>query len=502
MLSLLATFSIAFVLSLLLTVAVRAIARRWGIVDRPDGKRKLHKAPVALWGGVAVYLALVLGLLAARWGSFGVGEEFNELSAVLMAAAGFVCVCGAIDDCWSLHPRFKLALQVCAVLPIVGFGYSIDRIVAFGYPLELGWIGIPLTIAWLVGCINALNLVDGMDGLASLVGLLTAAMMGIVAANMGHDFVTVIAVVLAGSLAGFLVHNLPPASIFLGDSGSMVIGLVVGVLGIQGAMKTQATLAVTIPAVIMSLPMFDTLLALVRRKLTGRRFDAADREHIHHRLLDRGLSQWQALCILGALCLATGAAATASTIFRNDSLALITALTLIVLAIRLRLFGNYELALVKRAVGRGILQLARRLGAWAPARRLPEAERLAAMTFEEAWTVLVERLTAAGGCRLGLTLSSDGQYVRRYGWGDAATAADDSTHWSVAVTASREAGEFCKIRADGTRAIDADASRALTGLLRAFAAHFADHIEQIPGLVTIGPAPAPAQEPEPQRQAA
>jgi UDP-N-acetylmuramyl pentapeptide phosphotransferase/UDP-N-acetylglucosamine-1-phosphate transferase len=504
-------------------LAVRAIARRCGIVVRPDGKRKLHKAPVALWGGVAVYLTLVLGLLAARWGSFGVGAEFNELSAVLMVAAGFVCACGAIDDCWSLHPRFKLALQVCAVLPIVGFGYSIDRIVAFSYPLELGWIGVPLTIAWLVGCINALNLVDGMDGLASLVGLLTAAMMGIVATNMGNDFVTVIAVVLAGSLAGFLVHNLPPATIFLGDSGSMVIGLVVGVLGIQGAMKTQATLAIAIPAVIMSLPMFDTLLAVVRRKLTGRRFDAADREHIHHRLLDRGLSQWQALCILGALCLATGAAATASTIFRNDSLALITALTLVVLAIRLRLFGNYELALVKSAIGRGIAHIARRLGIAVPEEMatgpghseegaratapgvasVSITSQLAAMPFEEAWTMLVERVSAARGCRLGLMLSSADEYLRHYGWADPNATSDQPSHWTVAVTASREAGEFCEIRAAGAEAIDADASRALTGLLRTFAAHFADRMEQVLGLVVVGsPPPAPSREPKPQRKAA
>ena len=209
-----------------------------------------------------------------------------------------------------------------------------------------------MTVLWLLGCINALNLIDGMDGLASLIGLSAAAMLGIIAASEGHAHVAAMAFVLAASLAGFLAYNLPPASIFLGDSGSMVIGLTVGLLGIQGTLKTSATLAITAPAVVMTLPMFDIVAAIVRRRLTGRRLDAPDRLHIHHRLLDRGWTPWQVLCLLGALCLTTGAAATAATIFRRDALAWIAAVTLVVLMIRLRLFGHHEFALAKEAVVR------------------------------------------------------------------------------------------------------------------------------------------------------
>ena len=142
-----------------------------------------------------------------------------------MIAAGFVCFVGSIDDRFNLPSRIKLALQIVSVLPIVLLGYYVDRIVAFGCPIELGWLGIPLTVLWLVGCINALNLIDGMDGLASIIGLSTAAMLGVIAASQGQDHVAAMAIVLAASLAGFLIYNLPPASIFLGDSGSMVIGL-------------------------------------------------------------------------------------------------------------------------------------------------------------------------------------------------------------------------------------------------------------------------------------
>ena len=228
-------------------------------------------------------------------------------------------------------------------------GYYAHRIDAFGCVMQLGWLGVPITLFWLVGCINAINLLDGMDGLASTVGLFTAAMLGVIAHYTGNDYVMIIAVVLAGSLAGFLPHNLPPARIFLGDSGSMVIGLVVGILGIQSTLKTSATLSITAPLVVMTFPMFDTVLALVRRQLTGRRFDTADRQHIHHRLLDRGMSPWVVLIVIGALCLATGAAAFAATMVRSDALAWATAVTLLVLVVRLRLFGYYEFTLVAGA---------------------------------------------------------------------------------------------------------------------------------------------------------
>jgi UDP-GlcNAc:undecaprenyl-phosphate GlcNAc-1-phosphate transferase len=484
------TFFVTFLASLLLTVTVRKIARRWGVVDFPDGQRKLHPQPVALWGGIAVYLALVLGLIVAACSTLGGGQPLGELSVVLGISAGIVCICGAVDDWRCLTPRCKLLLQICSVLPIVAFGYWIDRIVAFGYPIQLGWWGIPLTVAWLVGCINALNLLDGMDGLSSTVGLLTATMMGLIASSMGHDHVVVIAVVLAGSLAGFLVHNLPPASIFLGDSGSMVIGLVLGVLGMQGALKTSATLAITMPAVVMSLPMFDTVLALVRRKLTGRPFDAADRQHIHHRLLDQGFTQWQTLCLLGAMCLATGAAATAATIFRNDALAWITALTLLTLVVRLRLFGYHEFQLGKRALARGLAELAHRLSATGPLRRIPRAAKLTRLPFDEAWTMLIEEVRNFNVCRLELSVSSHGQLSRRHTWNDLAPAADadDLTDWSIAITLRQPGGRVCEMRASGLDALEPElaSSTGLTRLLTAFGTHFSEHFAQVPGLAVIG----------------
>jgi GT2 family glycosyltransferase len=208
---------------------------------------------------------------------------------------------------------------------------------------------------WLLGCINALNLIDGMDGLASMIGLSIAVMVGIIALGTGNPHVSVVALLLAGGLAGFLVYNRPPASIFLGDSGSTMIGLCIGILGIQGSVKTSATLAITAPAVVMTLPMFDVLLAVVRRRLTGRPIELGDRQHIHHRLLDRGLSPWQVLCVIVAFCLATGAAAAAAVALRMDALAWVAATALVALMVRLRLFGNHELRLIRHSLRHGFV---------------------------------------------------------------------------------------------------------------------------------------------------
>jgi UDP-GlcNAc:undecaprenyl-phosphate/decaprenyl-phosphate GlcNAc-1-phosphate transferase len=444
--SLLWTSAVTFVASLCLTVAVRGMARRRNIVDRPDGQRKLHDRPVPLLGGVAVYGAAVLGLVAVQF-TAGATVKFNELSIAWLTAAGFVCFVGSVDDCFNLPSRVKLALQILSVLPIVLLGYSVDRIVAFGYPIALGWLGVPLTVFWLVGCINALNLIDGMDGLASIVGLSTAAMLGVIAASQGQEHVAMMAIVLTAALAGFLIYNLPPASIFLGDSGSMVIGLTVGVLGIQGALKTSATLAITAPAVVMTLPMFDIVAALVRRRLTGRRFDSPDRLHIHHRLLERGWTPWQVLCLMGALCLTMGAAATAATIFRRDALAWIAAMSLVVLMIRLRLFGHDEFSLAKHAAVRAVrsctgflAQLARSTRVQVSRFMVPNwsaaADRIPIPVLQtlapDSWDRLLRSLRP-WNVRQVEFCSLRGKQQRRIRWIDPAAAADGPFRWSLSV---------------------------------------------------------------------
>ena len=513
--SLVATSTVAFAASLLLTAVVRSAARRHGIVDLPDGQRKLHGRPIPLWGGVAVYGATVLGLFVTRWCFGATNHEFVELSNAWMLTAGFVCFVGSVDDRYNLKSRIKLALQILAVLPLIALGYYVDRIVVFGCPIELGWLGVPLTVLWLVGCINALNLIDGMDGLASIVGLSTTVMMGVIAASEGHPHVAAMAIVLAAALAGFLTYNLPPASIFLGDSGSMVIGLSVGVLGMQGTLKTSATLAITAPAVAMTLPMFDIVAAIVRRRLTGRRFDAPDRLHIHHRLLDRGWTPWQVLCLMGALCLTMGGAATAATIFRRDALAWIAAMTLIVLMIRLRLFGHDEFALAKGAVLRTFRTLLASIAAvarrWAPGssgnhretqRAKPLLADLGGSTDQEIWQQFLKRVRRWDVKQVEFRSQRDERPCRLQ-WLDPQSTARLACGWSLAVSMPSTDGAIYELRAAGLRPIRGRGEMdALTGLLKIYGVYFAAHAEMFFGQAVADTSVEPDAWPDRHRKAA
>lgn len=481
MLPLWIAFGVALASAIALTPLARALALRLEIVDQPDGRRKLQKRPVPLFGGVAVYLSLVLGLLAANFLAGEAYPQLFELSRVLIAATGFVCLFGCIDDTWDLSPRFKLLLQVCSVLPIVLEGYSIERLYVFGQPFELGWLGVPITVLWLVACINALNLLDGMDGLASLVGLSTAAMLAIIALNLGHPHVSLIAIALAGALAGFLLYNLPPASIYLGDSGSMVIGMVVGLLGMQAALKTPATLSITAPAVLMSIPMLDTLLAIVRRKLTGQRIDTADRGHIHHRLLDRGLNNWQALGVIGLLCLLTGAAAVTAIFIPSDGLAWAIALSLVVFLVRLRVFGHHELALVKLTVATALVRLVQRMVSSLRA-RASDAPASDDRDFAAAWPALIEEVRPWSTTSLELNGGSGVGTCHRHTWRLASWLPNSAVEWSFTASFRGQGERSCEVRlvGQGPQAIEPWQQTRVVQILTAFCQYWTEHAEHVP----------------------
>lgn len=447
MLSLIFLFLITFASSLLLTPAARAAARRLGVVDRPDGKRKLQKQPVALWGGVAVYISLLVGLMVATWMADTQSSNLASLAWVLAGVAGFVCFFGALDDTLELNSRCKLLLQIVSTLPVVLAGFYVEKISVFGQPIELGWLGVPLTMFWLVGCMNAVNLLDGMDGLASVVGVSSAVMIALIAATSGSPHVALLAIALAGALCGFLAFNLPPASIYLGDSGSLLIGLVIGVLAFQGSMKASATLSITIPAVVMTIPMLDSVLAIVRRRFSGLRFDVADRGHIHHRLLDRGLSKWQALGVIGALCLTTGAAAAAATVIRNDALAWLVAVTMVVTLVRVRAFGHHELALVKLSIGSLLSRFVHQLIETArPSDHLSSA-KLATMPFEEVWDALTAEVHKWKGRELELAAGVNRKNPEyQTTWTNGKQHDGQENGWSYAMVFSGPDQQFCRLR--------------------------------------------------------
>jgi len=344
--------AIAIATSLALTPLARRLAWRFNAVSHPDGRRRLHSQPIPLWGGGSVYLALLLSITIAHLLTEGSGTG-PSLPAALALSAGILGVLGCYDDLFDMNARWKLFWQIGATLPIVLFGGCVERVAVFGHPLELGLWGAAFTIGWLVLGINAMNLLDGTDGLASVVGIAISIVIATLAWYQGDPAVMRLALVLAGALTGFLVYNLPPARIYLGDCGSMIIGLTLALLvlrvSIDGAL---GAVRLTMAAALLFVPFLDTALAIVRRTLNGSGFMAADRGHIHHRLQDRGLNNWKILGFLGGLCLATGAVAWVVAFSRHDLWAWALLATLLAALVNRRLVGHTEWGLARQVAAR------------------------------------------------------------------------------------------------------------------------------------------------------
>ncbi len=343
---------IAIAASLAMTPLAKALALRFDAVSHPDGNRKLHARPPPLWGGSAVFFAVVVGVMASYRLVPGTLNTMILLLAVGLSA-GMLCLLGCYDDRYEMRARQKLLGQIISTLPVVIVGCYIERIVLFGYTMELGWLGILATVGWLVLGINAMNLLDGMDGLACAVGIAISVAIAVVSLVHGTPEAMLPALALAGALAGFLTYNLPPAKIYLGDCGSMVIGLLVATLAMQVSLASAGTVNATIAMALLFVPLTDTALAIIRRGLLGHGLMVADRGHIHHRLLDRGLSVWSVLLILGGLSLIAGAAAWLVAVRVPDVWAWVAMAGVTALLINRRLLGHEEWKLVKRVLQLG-----------------------------------------------------------------------------------------------------------------------------------------------------
>jgi UDP-GlcNAc:undecaprenyl-phosphate/decaprenyl-phosphate GlcNAc-1-phosphate transferase len=337
----------AFLASLALTWVVRRLARAAGVLDVPDGVRKLHRGPVPLLGGVAVSAAWLLGLAVGAHGSVTLGLSYRGgLRPSFLLAAGIVLVTGVLDDWIGLRARWKFLGQSCAALALVGSGLVVQRLWLFDRTVELGWLGFALTVVWLVGSMNALNMLDGLDGLATTVGIILCLTLAGMAWLTQVPYLVLVSLTFAGALAGFLVYNFPPARIFLGDAGSSLIGLVIGAVALDGSFKAPATAALAAPILVLTLPIFDGLVAVVRRRLTGVPITAPDRGHIHNYLQQRGWNNLQVLAGVTGLCVLTGSLALLNLYFRNQAMAVLATAAVIIGSIMARFFGYYEYLLL------------------------------------------------------------------------------------------------------------------------------------------------------------
>jgi len=291
----------SFLFALVLTPICRDFFRRVGMVDHPDQARKLHTSPVPNMGGVPLVLAYFasFGLVSLLGWGLPIGTPEHSLALRLVPALAIIFFTGLLDDRVRLQPVQKLVLQIVAAEFAFWAGVRITGVADHSLPV---WLSYIITTVWLIICTNAFNLIDGVDGLAAGVGLFATATT-LIAALLQHNTALALATVpLAGALVGFLRYNFNPATIFLGDSGSLFLGFILGCFGAVWSQKSATILGMTAPLMALSIPILDVFMSIARRFLRRQPIFRGDRGHIHHRLLDRGLTPRRVVLLLYGLC--------------------------------------------------------------------------------------------------------------------------------------------------------------------------------------------------------
>ena len=285
---------VAMLVSFVLTPLVKRLAHKIGAVDIPMDERRMHKEPIPRLGGLAIFIGCIVAILA--FAEIGV-----QLRGILMGAAIIVAV-GIVDDIRPLGAGLKLILQIISALIAVGHGVRIETIanpLPFGGDyLNFGIWAIPITVIWIVAVTNSVNLIDGLDGLADGVSTIGALTMLIITLLMGDLPVAIICGALVGACVGFIPYNMNPAKIFMGDTGSTFLGYMLATISVLGLFKLFAVISFIVPFIILGFPIYDTASAFTRRILKGQNPMKADRSHTHHKLIDMGMNQKQAVATL------------------------------------------------------------------------------------------------------------------------------------------------------------------------------------------------------------
>lgn len=291
---LLLSAAVAFGLAYLMTPPVKRFAELLGAVDQPS-ERRINKVPIPRMGGLAIFLGFTLAVLLF-------GDLSNQLTGILLGAV-IIAVLGAVDDIVSLSPWAKLLGQLAAALVAIRFGVVFDAISNPNFLSEtttipIGWLSVPLTVLWIVACTNAVNLIDGLDGLAVGVSTISSLTMLVVSLIVSEPMVSVLLAALCGACLGFMPYNLNPAKIFMGDVGSQFLGFVLSTASIVGLFKFHAIITFLVPLMALAVPLADTTFAFFRRILRGQSPFHPDKGHFHHRLLAMGMSQKQVVAVL------------------------------------------------------------------------------------------------------------------------------------------------------------------------------------------------------------
>jgi len=276
------------------TPPVRLLAFRIGAIDIPTDARRMHKKPIPRIGGLAIFAGFLIATLVFC-------EPTSQLFAIWIGG-GILVFLGILDDIFRLPAWIKLIVQLCVAGIAVSFGILIEHITVLGHTINFEYFSIPITMLWIVGLSNAINLIDGLDGLSCGVSAITSSSIFMVMLITGDYTSALITAILTGACLGFLPYNLNPAKIFMGDTGALFLGYTLSIISVQGLFKLHTMLSFLVPLSIFALPIFDTLIAIIRRVVHKQSPFHPDRGHFHHKLVDMGFSHKEAVKILYAVC--------------------------------------------------------------------------------------------------------------------------------------------------------------------------------------------------------
>ncbi|WP_240374375.1 glycosyltransferase family 4 protein [Bacillus piscicola] len=323
-----------FLLSLFLTPLVKKLAFRIGATDQPN-HRKVHKGSMARLGGLSIYVAFLAGLFIL--------QPHNAYMPYIVAGGTIIIITGFLDDMFELSAKWKLLGQIAAAVIVLIGGVEVQFInLPFDARLELGWLSIPITLLWIIGITNAINLIDGLDGLAAGVSSIVLATISVLAIIQNDIFIVALGIALLGGTLGFLVHNFNPAKIFMGDTGALFLGFMIAVIALLG-FKNVTIFSLVVPVIILAVPISDTIFAIIRRMVNKQPLSAPDKSHLHHCLLRLGYSHRQTVLIIYALSAFFGVSAvifTISTLWVSLVIMMFLLIGVELMAERIGLAGN------------------------------------------------------------------------------------------------------------------------------------------------------------------
>ena len=357
------------------------IAEKVGLVDNPDKTRKLHETAIPLVGGISICTAILIaipvilllgqtaseffascdkaiaGFLPWKLPTISVGHirgvDFTELTGLAIAGL-FLLGVGVLDDWKGIRGRHKLIGQIIAATILMLFGYQFESVQFAGFNIKFGVFSGILIYLWVLAAINSVNLLDGADGIASTIGIIMSASLGVMMLFQGKGIDAIVMFSITGALMAFLTFNFPPAKVYLGDAGSMLIGFLLAAMAIRSTFKQSSLFAFMAPVALLAIPFIDTGAAIIRRRLTGRSVFSVDRGHLHHALLEKGYSPVASLVWVALFCLITAVGGVMALLQKDSEIALAAIGLVILMMAGARLFGFAELKLVgRKAYGLG-----------------------------------------------------------------------------------------------------------------------------------------------------